>query len=122
MIAREFLEREYFANRRMAGREYRPRTDYSHYNITLAKRSNLLGKKSEGNAVRIGPLFHPFLRLPVELQQYILTLAVNKTDIHRPGKRNSGFQKYITTKQGSTLKALVQGNVFSVLLLPLDPD
>ncbi|KAF2654334.1 hypothetical protein K491DRAFT_717264 [Lophiostoma macrostomum CBS 122681] len=97
MGAREVLEKEYFANRRIAGREYRHAYDYHHRNVALAERSRLLGPKPDGkDAVMIGPLFHPFLRLPIELQQYILALAVNKTEMHQPGKnRHSGFYSYV---------------------------
>jgi hypothetical protein len=61
---------------------------------------HLKAKQSQPEAeikdgVTIRPLFHPFMRLPTELQQQVLAFAIHKQDVYSPGKERklTGYRR-----------------------------
>ncbi|KAF2797065.1 hypothetical protein K505DRAFT_236293 [Melanomma pulvis-pyrius CBS 109.77] len=97
VIAREFFSQEYFNLRRIEARKSRP-IARSEIDEILQSRSSLLGPRPEGkDTVTIRPLFHPFLRLPLEIQQLILGIAICKKNVYQPARspRKPGFSVYV---------------------------
>ncbi|KAF2254502.1 hypothetical protein BU26DRAFT_139524 [Trematosphaeria pertusa] len=82
MSARDFFSKEYFMKREAEGRKRKFRL-YGRLDDSLKWRSEVVPQPA-GNTIVIRPLFLPFLRLPLELQQTILGVAAGKTGMYRP--------------------------------------
>lgn len=111
VIAREFFSQEYFNLRRIEARKSRPIARLAMDKI-LQSRSNLLGPRPEDkDTVTIRPLFHPFVRLPLEMQQLILGIAIRKKNVYQPARspRKPGFSVY----NRSTGRLVISRNPFA---------
>lgn len=76
--AREYFSKIYFTH--LEAQKLNPRTYMRNVDQSLTNRSLLLGQPpSEKDSVTVQPLFHPFRRLPSELQEMILTIAAGHT-------------------------------------------
>ncbi len=76
--AREYFSKLYFSQ--LEAQKRNPRTYKQTINKSLKSRSELLGPPpSDKDSVTIQPLFHPFGRLPVEIQEMILRTAAGHT-------------------------------------------
>lgn len=77
LSAREYLSKEYFAHRRFGTRGL---TDNNIDSSLKARSINLLGscRVDHEPVIILRPLFHPFLKLPLEIQQMALGIAVGK--------------------------------------------
>lgn len=100
ITAKEYLVKEYFNHHRMYHRKLRLVT---HFERPTAQRSMEPNYKLlELDSVTIAPLFHPFTRLPVELQQEIFGFVIGKTALHHPGTEwGPGFGIYDSGLGGS---------------------
>lgn len=74
MPARDYFSRVYFSHKEPPAKSRDGKLDTS-----LAKRSQLVTKPCDQDGVTIRPLFHPFQRLPQELQDLILSTAAGIT-------------------------------------------
>jgi hypothetical protein len=68
--ARDYLSRVYFSHMETPVESRNGKLD-----LSLAKRSQLVPQPSDQDGVTIRPLFHPFQRLPPELQDLVLSMA-----------------------------------------------
>jgi hypothetical protein len=96
VTAREYFSQSHFSLHRL--QTYKCDT-FSQASLTnmLKSRSEIIEHElDDKDAVTIRPLFHPFLRLPLELQQLILGTALGKTDVYQPSRspRQVGFSTY----------------------------
>jgi len=73
--AKAFFEKEYFHQINMSNQKLEYFT---------AKSKHVGPKPDSASTVKIQPLFHPFLRLPIELQDMILAFAVHKQPVFEP--------------------------------------
>jgi hypothetical protein len=95
VTAREYFSQDYFHFRRLDMNKYEG-CSQAMTNMFMSK-SKLLGPDTDvKDMVTISPRFHPFLRLPVELQQLILGTAVGKKEFYQPARspRQMGFSTY----------------------------
>ncbi|PSN58614.1 hypothetical protein BS50DRAFT_444585, partial [Corynespora cassiicola Philippines] len=76
MSSRDYLSREHFA--RQHARTSKVRLDRLDRSLRMRSERMLGSRGADRDSVSISPLFHPFPRLPVELQQSILGEAVGK--------------------------------------------
>jgi hypothetical protein len=70
MSARDYFSRVYFSHMETPAESQNSKLD-----LSLSKRSQLVPQPSEQDGVTIRPLFHPFQRLPPELQDLVLSMA-----------------------------------------------
>ena len=99
MSARDFFDKEHIAyqvSRRGQNPTYR-----SDMDTMLSRRSEMLGlQPSDKDTLTVRPLFHPFLRLPIELQQQVLAFVVNATSIFRPSvSKGQGFSMFLPRRK-----------------------
>jgi hypothetical protein len=96
VTAREYFSQDYFHLHRLETHKHDRCSQASMTNM-LKSRSKTLGPDTNAkDVVTIRPLFHPFLRLPLELQQLILGTAVGKKGLYQPARspRKVGFSTH----------------------------
>ena len=111
--AREYFSQDYFHLYRLETHKRYRCSQASMINM-LKSRSKILGPDTNvKDVVTIRPLFHPFLRLPLELQQLIMGTAVGKKDLYQPARspRQVGFSTH------SNASGQLETGRFSLLLL-----
>lgn len=93
--AREFFTKEYFTLKSAEKGSKRYNDDCGHMDRSLQSRSEMLGDKPDDkDTVTIQPLFHPFLRLPLEVQQMILGTAAGVTGTYRPCRDRTSYADF----------------------------
>jgi hypothetical protein len=85
MNAREYFDKEHF-------RTPRPPKDRAGWGLRQCD-SFLMSEGTDGDGVMIQPLFRPFLRLPLELQQMVLGTAAGVTGQWYYGRRSQKTQQ-----------------------------
>ncbi|KAF2705009.1 hypothetical protein K504DRAFT_506477 [Pleomassaria siparia CBS 279.74] len=95
VTAREYLSHEYFNHYRKKPRRRQTVGCAPRHRTSLSLSNYFAPRPVDRDSVTIRPLFHPFARLPLELQQLILGIAVGKTDVYQPVRsRGPGFSAY----------------------------
>lgn len=94
--AREYFSQDYFYFHRLEAHKHDPYSRASMTNMLESRCKALAAHSDDKDAVTIHPLFHPFLRLPLELQQLILETAVCKKNRYQQSRatRQGGFSTY----------------------------
>ena len=91
VTAAKYFSREYFHHRGLQRHKTLPYEHLSVNNLRVSRSWKPL--PLDKNAIVIRPLFHPFARLPLEVQQLIIGFAIGKTRSYEPAR--SRFHGYM---------------------------